>query len=220
MSDTRFHGWPRTALQFFEGLEADNSKAYWLAQKDIYERDVRAPMDALLAELTPEFGEPRLFRPYRDVRFSRDKSPYKTNIAATIGDGYIHFSARGLGAGAGMYHMATDQIERYRDAVATDHSGVRLQAVVDALKDAGVEIYGSDALKTAPKGYAKDHPRAELLRYKGIVAMKSWPPAAWLSTAAAKKRVVDLLRSTAPLVDWLDQNVGDSTLPADTRRRR
>ncbi|HEX4162146.1 MAG TPA: DUF2461 family protein, partial [Acidimicrobiales bacterium] len=73
-----FKGWPETALAFYEGLEADNSKTYWLDHKEVYERDVKAPMDALLAELTAEFGEPKLFRPYRDTRFSRDKSPYKT----------------------------------------------------------------------------------------------------------------------------------------------
>lgn len=214
-----FHGWPPSATEFFEGLEADNSKAFWLEHKEIYERDVRGPMDELLAELSVEFGEPRVFRPYRDVRFSRDKSPYKTNIAATISDGYIHFSARGLGAGAGMYHMAADQLGRYRDAVVTDPSGEEVQAIVDELRGSGVEIYGSDALKTVPKGYPKDHPRAELLRYKGIVAMKSWPTAGWLAASGARKRVIDLFYSTRRLTDWLDHNVGPSTLPADDRRR-
>ncbi|HEV3311553.1 MAG TPA: DUF2461 domain-containing protein [Chloroflexota bacterium] len=214
-----FHGWTSSAIDFFEGLEADNSKAYWLANKDIYERDVRGPMDELLAEMSVEFGEPRVFRPYRDVRFSRDKSPYKTNIAATIGDGYIHCSARGLGAGAGMYHMAADQLGRYRDAVAADPSGEEVQAIVDELRGSGVEIYGSDALKTIPKGYPKDHPRVELLRYKGIVAMKSWPIKGWLATSSTRKRVVDLLHSTRPLTDWLDRNVGPSMLPGDDRRR-
>ena len=77
-------------------------------------------MEALLAELGPEFGETTLFRPYRDTRFSRDKSPYKTAIAARVGDGYVQLSAGGLMAGAGMYHMAPDQLERYRAAVAAD----------------------------------------------------------------------------------------------------
>ena len=109
-----FKGWPDSALAFYEGLEADNSKAYWLDHKEVYERDVKAPMDALLAELTAEFGETKLFRPYRDTRFSRDKSPYKTTIAATIGAGYVRFSADGLFAGGGMYHMLSDQLARFR----------------------------------------------------------------------------------------------------------
>ena len=100
-----FRGWPSEALAFFEGLEADNSKAYWQDHKGDYEHFVLRPMTELLADLEPEFGEGRIFRPYRDVRFSRDKSPYKTNIAATLSEGgYISFSADGLGAGSGLLH--------------------------------------------------------------------------------------------------------------------
>jgi uncharacterized protein (DUF2461 family) len=77
MANAAFKGWPERALEFYEGLEADNSKAYWLDHNDVYERDVKAPKEALLAELSKEFGDTRQFRPYRDVRFSRDKSPFR-----------------------------------------------------------------------------------------------------------------------------------------------
>ena len=113
-----FRGWRPEALEFFEGLETDNSKAYWQAHRSTYETEVLAPMEELLAELEPEWGEGRIFRPYRDIRFSADKSPYKTNIAAMVGPGYVHLSADGLGAGMGMYHMAPDQLERFRDVLA------------------------------------------------------------------------------------------------------
>jgi uncharacterized protein (DUF2461 family) len=95
---TAFNGWKVEALEFFEGLEADNSKAYWQRNKDVYETLVRAPMEALLAELEQRWGEGRIFRPHRDVRFSRDKSPYKTNIAAVLGDGYVQLDKDGLAA--------------------------------------------------------------------------------------------------------------------------
>ena len=197
-----FKGWPEHALDFLEGLEADNSKAYWQAHKDVYELAVRAPMEALVAELSPEFGEGRLFRPYRDTRFSRDKSPYKTTVAAMIGDCYVQLSTGGLMAGAGMYHMAPDQLERYRAAVAADRSGDELQAVVDGLGAAGLEVAALETLKTAPRGYPKDHPRVELLRRKGLVAMRSWSVAAWLGTARAeaqRRRRVPRLGPTAGL---------------------
>jgi uncharacterized protein (TIGR02453 family) len=208
-----FKGWPDTAFTFYEGLEADNSKAYWLDHKDVYERDVKAPMDALLAELTSEFGESKLFRPYRDTRFSRDKSPYKTAIAARIGEGYVQFSADGLFAGAGMYHMAPDQLSRFRGAVASEKSGQKLEGVVATLTKGGLDVHAMEELETAPKGYPKDHPRIALLRMKGLVAARAWEPAAWLSTAAAKKRVVDVLRATTPLLAWLEANVGPSHEP-------
>jgi uncharacterized protein (DUF2461 family) len=80
-----FRGWRAEALEFFEGLEADNSKTYWQRNKGVYEQLVRAPMEELLAELAPEWGEGRIFRPYRDIRFSADKTPYKTHIGAMVG---------------------------------------------------------------------------------------------------------------------------------------
>jgi uncharacterized protein (TIGR02453 family) len=203
-----FKGWPERALHFYEGLEADNTKAYWSDHKDVYERDVKAPMEALLSELKDEFGDVRLFRPYRDTRFSHDKSPYKTAIAARLGEGYVQLSADGLLCGAGTYTMSSDQLERFRTAVAADRPGRNLEGVVDALGKAGLNVHAMESLKTAPKGYPKEHPRIELLRLKGLVASRSWPPAAWLHTSGAKKRVVDVFRSAAPLVAWLDAHVG------------
>jgi uncharacterized protein (TIGR02453 family) len=204
-----FTGWPDRALAFYEGLEADNSKAYWLDHKDVYERDVKAPMEALLAELADEFGETKLFRPYRDVRFSRDKSPYKTTIAGMAGDHYIQLSADGLLAGAGMYHMEPRQLERYRAAVAAEGTGRQLQSLVASLRTTGLDVHASGELKTAPRGYPRDHSRVEFLRYKGLVAMRSWEPAAWLGTAGAKKRVVDVFQGAEALLTWLRANVGE-----------
>ena len=214
-----FKGWPAEAIDFFEGLEADNSKTYWQAHKKVYEEAVRGPMDALLVELAPEFGEGRVFRPYRDVRFSADKSPYKTNIAATLAKGgYISLSSAGLGVGSGSYHMAPDQLERFRVAVADDTTGKQLEKLVAAIAKKGLEVGAHETLKTAPKGYPKDHPRIDLLRQKGLITWRSWPVAAWLGTKAAKTRVVDCLHTAAPVLDWLDKHVGESTLPDDRRR--
>ena len=203
-----FKGWPRSAIGFFEGLEVDNSKAYWLAHKALYDADVKAPMEALLAELEGEFGPGRLFRPYRDTRFSADKTPYKTSIAARVGDGYVALSADGLQVGVGYHQMSTDQLGRYRTAVVAERPGARLEGIVQALRAADLEVRGFDELKTAPRGYPKDHPRAELLRMKGIAAMRTWPPARWLATAGARARVEEFFRTAAPLVGWLTELVG------------
>ena len=208
-----FKGWPAEAIEFFEGLEADNSKAYWQDHKDVYETLVRGPMDELLAELAPEFGEGKVFRPYRDVRFSADKSPYKTAMGASLaGGGYVHLSAEGLGAGSGMYMMAPDQLERFRQAVSDDRSGGELARIVAKVTKAGIEVSAHDALKTAPKGYPKDHPRIELLRQKGLITWKAWPVAAWLGTKQAKTRVVEFLRASQPINGWLAEHVGPTTM--------
>jgi uncharacterized protein (TIGR02453 family) len=214
-----FRGWPVEAIEFYEGLEADNTKVYWQAHKAIYDKAVAGPMAELLAELAPEFGEGRVFRPFRDVRFSADKSPYKTNIAAEMGrGGYIQLSSSGLAAGSGYYHMAPDQLDRYRQAVADDRTGVPLDELVVEARKSGITITAHESLKTAPRGYAKDHPRSDLLRLKGLVTWKEWPVAAWLGTAQAKKRIVEFLRASAPLKEWLAVNVADSTMAEDRRR--
>jgi uncharacterized protein (TIGR02453 family) len=215
-----FKGWPDRALAFYEGLEADNSKAYWLDHKEVYARDVRAPMEALLAELRDEFGEGRLFRPFRDTRFSKDKSPYKTAIAARIGQGYVSLSADGLLAGMGTYHMEADQLARYRAAVVADGSGGRLAATVHELRATGLDVHAMETLKTAPRGFPKDHARIDLLRMKGLVVSRHWAPASWLHTARAKSRVVEVFRAAAPLLGWLDAQVGPPGVPGGAAVRR
>jgi uncharacterized protein (TIGR02453 family) len=202
-----FRGWPSEALEFYEGLQADNSKAYWTAHKAVYEDMVREPMSQLLAELEPEFGPGKIFRPYRDMRFSADKSPYKTVLGATVGAGYIQLSANGLAAGRGMWEMDRDQLQRYREAVADDRSGSELERVIAAVKRRKIEIAGHETLRTAPKGYPTDHPRIELLRHKGLIAWKQWPVAAWLGTSEPKKRIATFLRDAQPLSDWLSKHV-------------
>lgn len=207
-----FRGWPVEAVEFYEGLEADNSRAYWLAHKSVYDDAVYAPMAALLADLEPEFGAGKIFRPNRDVRFSADKSPYKTAMGASLeGGGYVQLSARGLAAGNGMYMMGPDQLDRYRKAVADDVTGERLQKLIADVESHKIEVTGHDTLKTAPRGYPRDHPRVDLLRYKGLIAWQEWPVKAWLGTPAAKTRVVEFLRASKPLHEWLDQHIGPGT---------
>jgi uncharacterized protein (TIGR02453 family) len=208
-----FGGWPEEALDFYDGLEADNSRAYWLAHKDVYEACVLRPMTELLAELEPEHGDTRIYRPYRDVRFSKDKSPYKTAIGAHVGEGYVQLSAAGLAAGCGMYGMAPDQLERYRAAVADDRSGRALARVVAGLRRDGIDVNGRESLKTAPRGYPADHPRIELLRHKGLIAWKQWAVEPWLGTATAKKEVAGFLLACQPLSDWLAGQVGPTRDP-------
>ncbi|HTW06558.1 MAG TPA: DUF2461 domain-containing protein [Acidimicrobiales bacterium] len=208
-----FKGWQPAAFEFFEDLEEDNSKSFWQSHQAVYEASVKAPMEDLLSELGAEFGPGRLFRPYRDVRFSKDKSPYKTNIAATVGGhGYVSLWAGGIAAGAGMHMMAPDQLERFRQAVAEEGSGPQLEALVARIVEQGYGCGPHESLKSAPKGYPKDHPRIELLKAKGITTWQQWPRAKWMGTAAAKERVGGVLRASAPLNDWLAAHVGQSQL--------
>ena len=207
MDPMAFSGWPIEAVEFYEGLQADNSKVYWQAHKEVYEQHVRGPMEQLLAELSDEFGPGKLFRPYRDVRFSADKTPYKTTCAATLGRAYISFSAEELAAGGGLYMPDAPTLKRYRIAVDRDKPGTELAGIVADLHRAGYRTMAHEVLKTTPRGFPADHPRIELLRHKGIAMMKTWPVGAWLGTPEAKDRVVATLRAGAPLNDWLARYV-------------
>lgn len=208
-----FQGWPAEALDFYEGLEADNSKSYWTAHRAVYEEQVLGPMAVLVEELSQQFGDSKIFRPYRDIRFSRDKSPYKTSIDAVIGDGFVRLSADGLAAGAGMHVMTPDQLASYRTAVASDDTGPELAGIISAIERQQVEVHGRDTLKTAPRGYPADHPRIGLLRHKGLITWKEWPAGPWLETGAPRQRVTDFLNASRPLCRWLHANVGSAAGP-------
>jgi uncharacterized protein (TIGR02453 family) len=213
-----FRGWPEAALDFYAGLEADNSKSYWQAHKDTYEACVRQPFVELGAAVAAEFGPLRMFRPHRDVRFSKDKSPYKTAAAAvTEGAGgasyYVQLSAAGLFVGSGYYVFAPDQLERWRAAVDDRRTGARFAAEVDGLRARGYEIGGYEVLTRAPRGFPADHPRIELLRHKGLIAARAFPPARWLHGRGAQERIVRVWRDASGLHRLLDRHVGPSTLP-------
>ncbi len=214
-----FEGFPEEALVFYEGLEADNTKAYWTDHKAVYDRAVKASMEALLAQLKPEFGAAKYFRPYRDVRFSKDKTPYKTHAGAVVVDDrhgalYVQLDAEGLYVGGGYWHTQSDQVQRYRAAVDDDLSGSQLVAVLDELADWTVI---GERLKRLPKPFAPDHPRADLLHHKSLAVGLRFEPAEWLHEPECGARVAQAWRRVAPLNAWLTQHVGPTTTPARPR---
>ena len=217
-----FEGFPDEGLVFYEGLEADNTKTYWTRSKNSYDAHVRAPLLSLLEELAPEFGTAKVFRPYRDVRFSNDKTPYKTHQGAVIhpegraAAWYVQISADGLRVAGGCWRLESDQVARYRRAVADDVQGPRVEAETERLAAGDWSIDG-DSLVRVPAGYGADSPRLDLLKRKSLHASRSWEPADWLHTRRALDEVRDSWRDLAALNVWLDDNVGATT--KETRRR-
>jgi uncharacterized protein (TIGR02453 family) len=206
-----FTGFPAEAIDWFHGIEANNTRPWFQEHRAMYDRAVRHPLESLLEDVSAEFGEAKVFRPNRDTRFSADKSPYKTSAAASIpapgGGYYLSLSADGLMAGAGMYMMDAEQLTRFREAVDAARTGNALVGMLEKLHADGYEAGGHDELKSAPRGYAKDHPRVDLLRMKGLVVWKEHPVRKWLQTPAAKERVVDVWRAAGPVLAWLGRNV-------------
>ena len=214
-----FTGFPDEAFAFYERLAADNSRAFWQANKAVYEQAVRDPM-AELIEALGEYGPFHVFRPYRDVRFAKDKTPYKDHMGAYSesegGAGfYIQLGAAGMFTGCGYYDMATDQLARFRAAVDADATGGELAGLCAAATNGGLRLGAMSELKTAPRGYPKDHPRIELLRRKGLIASLDWPLAKWMHTKQVVTRIRDAWAEAGDIVEWLDTHVGPSTLPPD-----
>jgi uncharacterized protein (TIGR02453 family) len=206
-----FGGFPAAAIAFYEGLEADNSRAYWMANKQTYAESVRAPMEALLDALEDEFGPAHLFRPNRDVRFSADKSPYKDHQGAIAGRDtalglYVAVSADGLVVGGGFRAADPAMTRRYRLAVDAPDSGLRLAKIVAELRADGFQLDGA-AVATAPRGYARDHPRIELLRFRELRVVKSFGTPAWLTTPRVVDEVRGAWRAVSPLRDWAAAHV-------------
>ncbi|PXY33056.1 TIGR02453 family protein [Prauserella coralliicola] len=218
----RFGGFGEYAIDFYDGLLVDNSKTYWDANLETYKADVRAPMEALLAELAPEFGagfgEGKVFRPYRDVRFAKDKSPYKTHCGAVIEQGrgggayYVEVGPDGLRVGGGCFHLAPDQLARFRQAVDTEIHGAALATILGKLRRAGWEIAG-DRMKTKPRGFDADHPRLDLLRHRSLYAVRVWDPDDTLHQRECLDRVRKAWRQLRPFNEWARDRVGASELP-------
>lgn len=205
-------GFTPAAIAFYEGLESDNSRDWWLAHKAEWEREVREPMAELTDALAEEFGEAKLFRPNRDVRFSLDKSPYKTHqgafVSAQQGIGfYVEISADGLRTGGGFRAHSGGQTQRMRRAIDADHTGGELISLLESLRASGYEVV-SDHVRTTPKGYRADHPRIEALRFKDLMLITAHGAPAWLGTERVLDAVATSWRQVRPLVEWATAHVG------------
>lgn len=206
-----FDGFPVAALDFYDDLEVDNTKSFWEAHRATYERDVKAPMVALTDALAHEFGEAKVFRPYRDVRFARDKTPYKTHQGAFVGVApatgwYVEVSAAGVRVGGGTYHAESADLALIRAGMAEDTTGKRLERILRDLERGGFEI-GGDRLKTAPRGYDKEHPRIELLRHKSLLGTKKYGFEPFIHTAELLDCVRQDWRKLRPLVGWMEDQL-------------
>jgi uncharacterized protein (TIGR02453 family) len=207
---TTFQGITAGAFEFYEELQNNNNREWWQEHRDRYQSRVKEPLASLLAELEPRFGPGKLFRPNRDIRFSEDKSPYKTaqGAVASVQEGvgyYLQISADGLLVGGGYHSHTPAQLDRYRNSVDASGTGEALRQIVEAVAAAGFAVEG-EKLKTVPRGYAREHPRAELLKHKSLSASVTLGRPDWLATPAAAQDIAGLWEDLRPLVDWVSRH--------------
>ncbi len=207
---TTFQGIPAGAFEFYKELQDNNTREWWQEHKDAYQTLVKAPLTSLLAELEPRFGPGRIFRPNRDIRFSLDKSPYKTaqGAFASVQEGvgyYLQVSAEGLLVGGGYHSHTPAQLARYRNSVDASGTGESLRHIIDAATAGGFAVEG-EKLKTVPRGYPRDHARGELLKHKSLAASVNLGCPDWLDTPAAVQEIGTLWDELRPLVDWISRH--------------
>jgi uncharacterized protein (TIGR02453 family) len=207
-----FTGFSEEALNFYDDLELDNTKSFWTAHKDVYDTCVKAPMVELTTALEEEFGPAKIFRPYRDVRFSKDKTPYKNHQGAYVESGngsgwYIQISSAGVYVAVGYYEPFAEALAAIRRAIADDGNGTELQKLVAGLERKGWTRSGA-TLKTRPQGYAADHPRIELLRHKSLVLHKSYGFDEVIHTPKLLTMIRSDWRAARPFVDWVGTHSG------------
>ncbi len=212
-----FSGIPVEAFDFYDQLSADNTRSWWQAHKPDYERYVKEPLVALTAELAGEFGEAHLFRPYRDVRFAKDKSPLKDHQGAYVGledaiGYYLQVSATGLMVAGGWYSPQGQQVAEFREAIESGQAGY-VRGLIKKLEKKGWEIDGQP-LKTRPRGVAADHPDLDLLRFRALTASKTYQSKSGWERVQTFTRVRTDWRQLQPLTEWLADHVGPAADPA------
>jgi uncharacterized protein (TIGR02453 family) len=204
--------WPPEALDFLRDLEANNDGDWFKANRSRYDDYLVEPARALADQLD-HLGEPHFFRPYNDTRFHM-RPPIKEHLAVAIGHGggggyYFDLSLDGLLVAAGIHHPASDQLERYRQAIDDGRRAGGFEKAVATAEASGLGV-PAPALKRAPRGYSPDHPRIERLRLKEITVDDVHRLGPWLHEPACDERVRTQLDAARPLVVWLRKHVGPS----------
>jgi uncharacterized protein (TIGR02453 family) len=222
-SERPFEGFGEHALDFYLGLAADNSRTYWHAHRPRYESAVAGPLRALATELEPDYGTFKIFRPYRDVRFSPDKRPFKEAagmVAEGIGGGalYVELGAAGLMIAGGYYVPARDQLDRWRRLQDEPTVARELDTTLDALAADGYRLGEGDPVRTAPRGWRSDHPRISMIRRRRLEAYARHPPGEWLHTRECLEVVRRGFGALQRWNEWLGRRVGPGVEGPGTSR--
>lgn len=210
-----FTGLRPDALDFYAELAANNSKEWWLANRSRYDESVRGPFEQLGEALADEFGPVKIFRPFRDVRFSTDKTPYKLHIGMVSRERiahYVQLSDQGMLVGGGVFDAPTPALARFRQLVNDSRSSGDVEAMIEEVEEAGFSPMSDGALRTAPRGFPVDHPRIGLLRLTRLAISRSEPPADWMWGEGALDVVRERWRTVSSWNAWLAENLGETLI--------
>jgi uncharacterized protein (TIGR02453 family) len=207
-----FKGFPPEALEFLTELEANNEREWFKANRARYDEHLVAPVRALGEDLAA-FGRPHLFRPWNDTRF-HPRPPIKEHVGLAVGyEGaggyYVELSLDGLLVAGGLYRPAPDQLDRIRRAIDDGRTAAPLTRAITRAREAGLALNEPELVR-APRGYAADHPRLDLLRCRSLTVSRRHALGPWLHRPKAGTTIRSELEAAGPLVRWVRERVGPS----------
>ena len=223
-----FTGFPKGGFDFFLELQARQSRDWFKANKARFEELWQRPMEALLADLSRQLSDVfpdipnaqrHVFRIQRDTRFSADKSPYKTHIAGhipvrpteegnwSVASVYVHFGLEESVAALGRWELDGEALQLFRKAVDDEKAGAQLQRTMDKLAKAGFNVESHHSLKRVPPPFPQDHPRAGLLKLKGLAVGTPEIPEELMPSRELADWLSDHFRQAAPIANWLDASL-------------
>lgn len=207
-----FHGFGKDFVKYYLTLEEHNNREWFHANRAMYDTNVAFPLKALAGELETDYSPVKVFRPYRNVRFWPDLPPLNEHaslIANTVGNAayYVRIDADGLLLGCGTWQPTKNQLTTFRQLADSDSGAKEIRKVLAKVKKAGFELTTENALKSAPRGFDKDHPHIDLLRLKSLALSQHWAPEPWLYSRECLMHITTAWKAASPWVDWLRANL-------------
>jgi uncharacterized protein (TIGR02453 family) len=205
-------GFGKDLIKYYLQLEENNNREWFHAHRDMYDNNVAFPLKNLAADLSTQYGPVKTFRPYRNVRFWPDLPPLNEHASLTVSAQsnsafYLRIDADGMLLGAGNWQPSKAQLTQFRAIAATDTGAHAILAVLDQMRKHAYELMTDNALKSAPRGYPKDHPNIDLLRLKSLSLTSHFAPGPWLYTSKCRDMVMAGWQSLTPWIHWLDANL-------------
>jgi len=209
---TSFTGFGKDLIKYYTQLEANNNREWFHAHRGMYDENVAVPLTKIAAALSAGYEPVKVYRPYRNVRFWPDLPPLNEHASLTANAEansayYLRIDADGMLLGAGNWQPTKAQLMQFRVIASTDSGAQAIRSVLAEVQTCGFELSTENAVKSAPRGYAKDDPNIDLLRLKSLSLSAHFAPGAWLYSSDCLTKVLLGWQTLAPWIDWLRSNL-------------
>jgi uncharacterized protein (TIGR02453 family) len=207
-----FAGFGKDLIKYYLQLEENNNREWFHSHRAMYDENVAFPLKKLAKDLSVDYAPVKIFRPYRNVRFWPDLPPLNEHASLTANAEansayYLRIDADGMLLGAGNWQPSKTQLASFRSIASTQAGARVIRSLLEKLQTQAFELSTDNALKSAPRGYAKDHPNIDLLRLKSLSLSAHFAPEPWLYSSECLNKVLLGWQTLAPWIQWLRSNL-------------